>query len=513
MLVPHDKPIALIILDGWGLSASDEGNAIAAANTPNFDKIMASFPNVTLEAAGEAVGLAKGSSGNAEVGHLSIGTGRAAHSDVFQIEQAIRSGEFARNDAILTAINAARENGKALHLIGMLSDAGVHSSMNSLYELLRMAKNAGLRDVFIHAILDGVDVSTRTADIYVEALEIKLADIGIGRVATLCGRYFAMDSGGNWERTARAFTMLVHGEGERTTDAMTAIRNSFLRGISDEFVSPVVLESEPDVPVARISDGDSVIFFNHRPEATRQLVRSLAVPDAAALGKPDVNAVCLTEYDAAFALPVAFHSRSNSNVLIEALADAGIPNFKITQNERFPHLTYFFNGGDEIQHVSEQQILVPVSPTSTIESHPESQSFRLADKAMRMMEANGGGLFVINLPAAGLAAEAGSYARSIEAAQFVDVCLGGIVEKVHELGGVSVVTSSHGNCEAVSDRESGSAKRMGTENEVPFSIVSTDLNCMALRSNGTLADVAPTLLSLYGIRIPTEMTGQSLIVQ
>ena len=513
MTFPHDKPVALVILDGWGHSASDEGNAIAAANTPNFDTIVASFPTVMLEASGEAVGLAKGSAGNAEVGHLSIGTGRAAHSDVFEIEQAIRSGEFAKNEILLSAINTARDNGKPLHLIGMLSDAGVHSSMNSLCELLRMAKSAGLSDGFIHAILDGVDVSPRTADIYVEALEIKLADIGIGRVATLCGRYFAMDGGGNWERTARAFTMLVHGEGERTTDAMTAIRNSFLRGISDEFVSPVVLESEPDVPVARISDGDSVIFFNHRPEATRQLVRSLAVPDAAALGKPDVNAVCLTEYDAAFSLPVAFHSRTNGNVLIEALADAGITNYKITQNERFPHLTYFFNGGDEVQHASEQQVLVPVSPSATIDSHPESQSFKLADKAMRMMESSNGGLFVINLPAAGLAAEAGSYAKAIEAAQFIDTCLGGIVEKVHELGGVSVITSSHGNCESVTDRDSGGAKRMGTDNAVPFSIVSTELNGLNLRREGSLADIAPTLLSLYGTAIPQEMTGHSLIVQ
>lgn len=513
MQIPHDKPVALIILDGWGHSASDEGNAIAAANTPNFDTITSSFPTVMLAASGEAVGLSKGSAGNSEVGHLSLGTGRVAHSDVFQIEQAIRSGEFARNEALLSVIETARDNGKPLHLIGMLSDAGVHSSMNSLYELLRMAKNAGLREVFIHAILDGVDVSPRTADIYVEALEIKLADIGIGRVATLCGRYFAMDAGGHWERTARAFTMLVHGEGERSNDAMTAIRNSFLRGISDEFVSPVVLESEPDVPVARIGDGDSVIFFNHRPESTRQLVRSLAVPDAAALGKPDINAVCLTEYDAAFALPVAFHTRTNGNVLVEALADAGITNFKITQNERFPHLTYFFNGSDEIQSSNERQVLVPTSTTTTIDSHPESQSFKLADKAMRMMESSRGGLFVINFPAAGIAAEAGSYAKAIEAAQFVDVCLGGIVEKVHELGGVSIITSSHGNCESIADRDSGVAKRMGTENAVPFSIVSTELNGLKLRNDGSLADVAPTLLSLYGVAIPSEMTGRSLIVQ
>lgn len=513
MFISHDKPVALIILDGWGRSSSDVGNAIAAANTPNFDAISAGFPTTMLDASGEAVGLSKGSPGNAEVGHLSIGTGRIAQSDVFQIEQAIGNGQFAKNETLLSAIDTARDNGKPLHLIGMLSDAGVHSSMNSVYELLRMAKNSGLSDVFIHAILDGVDVNQRTADIYVEALEIKLADIGIGRIATLCGRYFAMDSGGNWERTARAFTMLVHGEGERTSDAMSAIRNSFLRGISDEFVSPVVLESEPGVPVALIGDGDSVVFFNHRPEGTRQLVRSLAVPDAAALGKPEINAVCLTEYDAAFSLPVAFHSRTNGNVLVEALADAGIPNFKITQNERFPHLTYFFNGGDEIQHARERQILVPASRDKTVDTHPELQSFKLADRAMRMMEACDGGLFVINFPAAGLAAETGSFAKTVEAIQFVDTCLGGVVEKVHELGGVSIVTASHGNCESVIDRDNGSARRLGTDNLVPFSVVMTGSNDVALRSHGSLVDVAPTLLSLYGITVPDEMTGHSLIIQ
>lgn len=510
MTPPLHKPIALIILDGWGFSQRTEGNAIAQAHTPNYDAICREFPSTTLVAAGPRVGQSPDANGNAEVGHLTIGAGRAAQSEGASIERAIKTGEFAENEMLREAFSRVRENGRAVHLIGLLSDGGVHSSIDSLFALVRMAKNSGLRDVFIHAILDGVDVPTRTADIYVEALEIKLADIGIGRIATLCGRYFGMDALGNWERTARAYTMLVHAEGERTNDAMNAIRNSFLRGIADEFVAPVIVESSPGVPVATIKHGDTVIFFNHRPEAIRQLVRSISVPDSAGLAKPVVDTVCLTEYDRSFNLPVVFRADTNENVLSEVLADAGVLNLKITQTERYPHLTYYFNGGDDIQQQNEHHILIPTPRNETVENRPESQSFKITDKALRTIEANGRGLFVVNLPAADLAAETGLIGRTVEAIQFVDTCLGGIVEKIREAGGIALITSSHGNCEEMSHADTGEPSYMTTPNAVPFHFVSDSVNGMTLRSDGSLADIAPTILSMLGIEKPVEMSGSDL---
>lgn len=508
-----DKPIALIILDGWGYSPNSHGNAIAAAHTPNYDDICARYPMTTLAAAGTLVGQSSDANGNAEVGHLNLGSGRVAHSEVFKVESAIRSRQFSKNSILTQAIGNTRDNGKSLHLIGLLSDGGVHSTTDSLFALLRMAKAAGLENVFVHAILDGVDVQTRTADIYVEALEIKLADIGVGKIATLCGRYFAMDSGGNWERTARAYTMLVHAEGERTNDAMSAIRNSFLRGIADEFVAPVVLESGPDTPVATIKDGDTVIFFNHRPDAIRQLVRSIAVPDSASLGKPEVKAVCLTEYDRTFNLPVAFSTETNSNVLSEVLADAGIPSLKITQSERFPHLTYFFNGGDEIQQANEQHILIPTPQKTQTELKPESQSFKIADRFIRGIDESENGVFVVNLPAADIAAESGSFSKTVEAIQFVDVCLGGMLEKVQAAGGIAIVTSTHGNCEELKESSTSVARHVSTPNSVPFHVVSDKLQGAKLRDDGTLADVSPTILTLLGLEAPSEMTGRDLFIK
>lgn len=506
-------PLALVILDGWGFSERTEGNAIALAHTPNYDSICREFPWTKLVAAGSRVGQSPDANGNAEVGHLNIGAGRAAQSEVFKIESAIRSGEFEKKELLKNAFEKVRENGKAIHLIGLLSDGGVHSSTDSLFALVRMAKNAGLKDVFIHAILDGVDVPTRTADIYVEAVEVKLADIGIGRIATMCGRYFAMDALGNWERTARAYTMLVHGEGERTNDAMNAIRNSFLRGIADEFVAPVIVESALGEPVATIKNGDTVIFFNHRPEAIRQLVRSISVPDAAGLAKPVIDTVCLTEYDRAFNLPVVFHTDTTENVLSEVLADNGIADLKITQTERFPHLTYYFNGGDEIQQPNEHHVLMPTPRTETVENQPESQSFKITDKVIRAIETNPEGVFVVNLPAADLVAETGIVERTVEAVQFVDTCLGGIVGKVRQAGGIALITSTHGNCEEMLDLVTGEPQYMTTPNPVPFHFVSDHVNGLKLREDGVLADVAPTILSILDIEIPNEMTGSDLRIQ
>jgi 2,3-bisphosphoglycerate-independent phosphoglycerate mutase len=373
-----------------------------------------------------------------------------------------------------------------------------------------MAKKEGLSDVFVHAILDGRDVPPRTADIYVEALEVKMADIGVGRIATLCGRYFAMDSGENWERTARAFTMLVHAEGERAFDAKAAVRNSFLRGLSDEFIAPIVLENLVGEPVATVKEGDTVIFFNHRADTMRQLCRSIAVPDHGSLStKPRVNAVCLTEYDRSFNLPTAFVVESQSNMLTHVLGDNRVPNMRIAESDRIAHVVNFFNGGAGPSSY-EQHIHVPSSGSTSRDLEPELQSFKVADQLIQALEAENDAVFIVNLVAADVFAESGNLEKTVEAVQYIDTCLGGIVEKVREANGVVLLTSSHGHCEALEADGDGKRNRRPTANDVPFHLIDDQAGPIMLRADGSLQDVAPTILGLLGLEQPQEMTGKDL---
>lgn len=505
-----DRPLALVILDGWGISNRTEGNAIAMAHTPYYDEIRAKYPGTTLAAAGEKVGLSTGAAGNAEVGHLNIGAGRVVETDVARIEKAIRSGEFFTNPVLQPTFAHAAASGRPLHLIGMLSDGDVHSSQETLFALLRMAKKEGVQDVFVHGVLDGRDVPTRTADVYVEALEIKLADIGIGSIATLCGRYFAMDSSESWERTARAYTMLVHGEGERSADPATAIRNSFLRGISDEFIAPIVIERENGVPMATIGEGDVVVFFNHRSDTMRQLARSLAVPDPLSSAKPKVEAICLTEYDRSYNLPVAFKPEASANMLVQIFENRRIPNFRIAESDRFAHVTSFFNGGAEGPGTYELHHHIPSSPSTNRTNEPELKSFKVTDRLLRGIENEPAGVFVVNLAAPDIIAETGNFEKTIEAVQYVDTCLGGVLEKIREVNGIAVITSSHGHCEDMVNGASGEPNRFPSANHVPFHIIDENSRDHQLRSGGSLQDVAPTILGLLGIEQPAEMTGRDL---
>jgi 2,3-bisphosphoglycerate-independent phosphoglycerate mutase len=511
MTEKRSRPLALVILDGWGYSPKKEGNAIALAHTPNYDEISKKYPKTLLAASGLSVGLPPDTAGNSEVGHLNIGAGRIIQTDVAKISNAVRTGRFFENKVLKNAFNKAKAQNSAVHLIGLLSDGDVHSSSDNLFALLRLAKSEGIKKIFVHPILDGRDVQPRTADIYVEALEIKLADIGIGKIATLCGRYYAMDKDGNWERTARAYTMLVHSEGERASDAVGAIRNSFLRGISDEFIQPIILEDENGAPLASIRNDDVVIFFNHRSAEMRQLVKSLAVTDIGEIKvKPRITAVSLTEYDRTFDLPVAFRQENEDNVLAKIFAEKGILNCRLTETEKFPYLTYFFNGGVEIEHPCEQRILVPSPKRNGYEAQPESASFKITDKFLRGLEAGENDVFVVNLGATDLVANTGNLEKTIESVQFVDTCLGGIVEKIREIGGVALVTSSHGNCEEMADLITGEPKNDPTENPVPFHFVDETASGLQLRKGGALEDVAPTILGILGIEKPEEMTGRDL---
>ena len=507
----ENRPLALIVLDGWGIGPDGEWNAITRAHTPYYDEICRSFPAARLDAAGEAVGLPHGSVGNAEAGHLNIGTGRIAKTDTLRISDSIRSGAFFENRVLTDAFQAALDGGKRVHLVGLLSDAEVHSSPETLFALLRMAKRMGFDEAFVHGILDGRDVPPRTADIYSEAIEIKMADIGIGTIATLCGRFFAMDNAENWERTARAFTMLVLGEGERSQDARTAIRSSFLRGISDEFIAPIVIEREPGVPVATIGEGDAVIFFNHRADTMRQLVRSVAMPEpGSASSKPKINAVCLTEYDSSFGLPVAFRSGSETSTFADELLSHEIHTYRFGESERFQHITNFFDGGAAVSRPNEKHLLIESAKEADRELVPEMQSFKITDAILRGLESDPTGIFIANFASPGLLAETGNFQKTVESVQYVDTCIGGILKKLRQVNGTAVITSSHGNCEDMSPVD-GVPDRLPTRSPVPMHIVGGDNHHIQFRKHGSLRDVAPTLLNLLNLRIPYEMTGVSLI--
>ena len=481
------------------------------AHTPNYDEISQKYPKTLLAASGLRVGLTPDTAGNSEVGHLNIGAGRIVQTDVARISYAIKTGKFFENNVLKDAFTKAKAYNSSVHLIGLLSDGNVDSSLENLYALLRFAKYEDIQDIFVHCILDGRDVQPRTADVYVEALEIKLSDIGIGKIATLCGRYYAMDKDENWERTARAYTMLVHSEGERATDAVSAIRGSFLRGISDEFIQPIVLEESPGVPIASIKNHDVVIFFNHRPAQMRQLVKSLAVSDTdESTSKPRITAVCLTEYDRTFNLPVAFKQENEDNVLAKVFAENGVLNCRVTETEKYAHLTYFFNGGVEVEHPCERRILVASPKAGGYETQPEAACFKVTDKLLRGLEAGENDVFIANLAAPDLVAHTGNLEKTIEAVQFVDTCLGGIIDKIRELDGIAIITSDHGNCEEMADLLTGEPNSSPTANPVPFHLVDEHANGLKLREGGALEDIAPTILGILEIEKPDEMTGRDL---
>lgn len=510
------RPLALVILDGWGHSPRKEGNAIALAHTPFYDEICEKYPKTILAASGMRVGLTPDSPGSAEVGHLNIGAGRIVETDVSRISNAVKSGKFFENTVLKGAFSKAKANNSAVHLIGLMSDGDLHSSPENLFALLRMAKQEGLTDVFIHGILDGRDVMQRTADIYAEAIEIKMQDIGIGRIATLCGRYYAMDRDSNWERTVRVYTMLVHGEGERAFDAVAAIRSSFLRGITDEFIQPIVLEKEEGVPVATIKNGDVVVFFNHRGDRMRQLVKSLCLrdeTDMASLSKPQVEVVCLTEYDRSFNLPVAFKQEREDRTLAQIFAENGVLNCRVTESEKYAHVTYFFNGGVDNEYPCEHRIVVPSLKKTAVEISPEMSCFKVTDKFLRSLEADENDVFVVNLAASDMVAHSGNLEKTIESVQYIDTCLGGIIEKMREMNGIALITSSHGNCEEMADLLTGEPNNAPTVNHVPFHFVDEQSNSLNLRENGALEDIAPTILGILGIEKPSEMTGSDLRLQ
>jgi 2,3-bisphosphoglycerate-independent phosphoglycerate mutase len=506
-------PVALIIIDGWGYSPRREGNAIAMAATPYYDELCERYPQTLLEASGTRVGLPANVMGNSEVGHLNIGAGRVIRMDVSRVDHDIATGEFFRNPVLLTVIDSVKKRGKALHLMGLLSDGQVHSSQQHLYALLRLAKQCGLERVFIHCFLDGRDTPHSSAVHYLEALQTEIKRIGCGRIATLVGRYYAMDRDKRWERTERAYNLLVRGQGEPAADPVAAIRLSYERGHTDEFVEPTVIVGPNGQPVATIQEGDGVIFFNFRPDRARQLTRALAIDgfqEFDVSGRPQIDLVCFTVYDRSFPLPVAFAPHDHKNVLAEVWEKICIRNYRLAETEKYAHVTYFFNGGVEKEHACERRLLVPSPKIATYDLQPEMSAFKVTDKVLRAIDERETDIFIVNYANPDMVGHTGKLDKTIEACQYVDTCLGWITNSIRRAGGTTIITADHGNAEQMIDPESGGPHTAHTTNPVPFHLINEASRGLKLREGGALEDVAPTLLGLLGNEKPEEMTGHDL---
>jgi 2,3-bisphosphoglycerate-independent phosphoglycerate mutase len=506
-------PLALIIIDGWGYSPNREGNAIAMAQTPYYDELCENYPQTLLEASGTRVGLPAGVMGNSEVGHLNIGAGRVIRMDVSRVDHDIATGEFARNEVLLAAITEVKKNGKALHLMGLLSDGQVHSSQEHLYALLRLARLSGLDRVFIHCFLDGRDTPPSSAVYYLEQLQKNIAEIGCGRIASLVGRYYAMDRDKRWERTERAYDLLVKGQGYAAADPIAAVKNSYEQGVTDEFVEPIVITNGNGEPLGVMEDGDGVIFFNFRPDRARQLSRALAVPgfqEFDVSNGPHIRLVCFTVYDRSFPLAVAFPPRDHKNVLAEVWEKICVRNYRLAETEKYAHVTYFFNGGVEKEHGCERRLLVPSPRIATYDLQPEMSAFSVTDKVLRGIDERETDVFIINFANPDMVGHTGKLDKTIEACQYVDTCLGWITKGIRHARGVTLITADHGNAEQMLDPKTGGPHTAHTINPVPFHLIDEESRGLKLREGGALEDVAPTMLGLLGNEQPEDMTGRDL---
>lgn len=502
-------PLALIILDGFGYSPRREGNAIALARTPHFDELFKKYPKTLIEGSGRAVGLPPGQMGNSEVGHLNIGAGRIVRMDISRIDHAIETGEFFRNPALLEAMDRAR--GSALHLMGLVSHGGVHSWHEHLYALLRMAKGSGLSRVFVHAFLDGRDTPPTSGAEYVAELIEKMREYGIGRVASVIGRYYAMDRDKRWDRTEKAYRLIAFGEGRKRSDPVAAIREYYEEGVTDEFMKPISIVEESGEPVATVRDGDSVIFFNFRADRARQLTRAFTEDDFTGFDrgpKLKIHFTCMTEYDRTFQLPVAFGPERHEMILADIFAAEGIRNLRIAETEKYAHVTYFFNGGIEKPFPYEERILIPSPKVATYDLKPEMSAFEVTEEVVKAIKSDRFDVFIINYANPDMVGHTGVLEAAIKAVEVVDQCVGRVIEAIREKGGAAIITADHGNIEQMIDPETGEPFTAHTTNPVPLILV--DNYSGRLASGGSLQDIAPTMLGMLGLPKPPQMTGRDL---
>lgn len=508
------KPLVLMILDGWGINPDPAHNAVALANTPNLTGYLNNYPHVPIRSSGMSVGLPEGQMGNSEVGHLNLGAGRIVYQEFTRVTKSILDGDFFTNPALLDCIARVKASGGRLHLSGLLSDGGVHSHNTHLYALLKLAKREGLTDVFIHCLLDGRDTPPLSGADYLAQLEAEIASIGVGKIATVMGRYYAMDRDSRWDRVEKAYHAIVYGRGELRVSSKDVIEQSYAARISDEFVVPAVIY-ELGSPVGQLQDGDGFIFFNFRSDRAREITRALALDDFDGFSRKDrpklAGYVCLTEYDATFGLPIAFGSTELSNLLGGVLADAGLKQLRIAETEKYAHVTFFFNGGVETPFAGEDRALIP-SPTevATYDLKPEMSAVQVTDKLLKLLELDQYDVIILNFANCDMVGHTGFEAATIRAVETVDACAGRIVARVRELGGAVLITADHGNAEQMRD-ENGGPFTAHTTNPVWLVLVDDSRKGVTLREGGRLADIAPTMLKMLGLAQPLEMTGQSLL--
>jgi 2,3-bisphosphoglycerate-independent phosphoglycerate mutase len=506
------KPVALIILDGFGLRDDVTGNAVAQANKPNYDRYWSSYPHTTLTACGEAVGLPEGQMGNSEVGHLNIGAGRIVYQDLTRISKSIREGEFFSNETLRGAVNHAKANGKKLHLYGLLSDGGVHSHIDHLLALLELAKKEGLQDVYVHAFLDGRDVAPDSAKGYIERLQAKIDELGVGRIATVQGRYYAMDRDKRWERTEKSYRAMVYGEGPAYADPLQAVVESYEKSVYDEFVMPTVIVGEDGRPVGLVESGDAVVFFNFRPDRAIQLSQVFTNDDFRGFDRGanhpvGLHFVCLTLFSETVGGYVAYEPKNLDNTLGEVLAQNGLKQLRTAETEKYPHVTFFFSGGRDVELPGETRVLINSPKVATYDLKPEMSAYELAESTVREIEADKHDAIILNFANPDMVGHSGMLEPTIKAVEATDECLGKVVEAVLAKGGVCLITADHGNADMVFD-ENGRPHTAHTTNPVPFIVTKPDAS---LREGGILADIAPTMLDLLGLAKPAEMTGSTLI--
>ncbi|MFL8936143.1 2,3-bisphosphoglycerate-independent phosphoglycerate mutase [Rossellomorea oryzaecorticis] len=506
------SPTALIILDGFACRDTNEGNAVAQAKKPNFDRLWKKYPHNQLTASGEAVGLPEGQMGNSEVGHLNIGAGRIVYQSLTRVNLAIREGEFETNATFLDAINHVKEKGTALHIFGLLSDGGVHSHIEHLYALLGLAAQEGVEKVYVHAFLDGRDVGPQTAPKYIEEAEAKMKEIGVGEFATISGRYYSMDRDKRWERVEKSYRAMVYGEGPDYTDPMQLINDSYEKGIYDEFVLPSVITKENGEPVATIKDEDAVIFYNFRPDRAIQISNTFTNEDFRYFVRGDkhpknLHFVCLTKFSETVDGFVAFKPTNLDNTLGEVLSQNGLKQLRIAETEKYPHVTFFMSGGRENEFPGEKRILIDSPKVATYDLQPEMSAYEVTDALLAEIEADNHDAIILNFANPDMVGHSGMLEPTIKAVETVDECLGKIIDLIEKKGGTAIITADHGNADEVLTEE-GKPMTAHTTNPVPVIVTKEGIE---LRDGGILGDLAPTMLDLLKVDLPKEMTGKSLI--
>jgi len=510
-----NKRFFLMILDGWGIGDGSKADAISCTPTPNLDSLKKNYPNSILHASGEDVGLPEGQMGNSEVGHLNIGAGRIVPQESVRLTFAIRDGSFFKNEEFLKMIDFVKARKGKVHFMGLASDIGVHSLLGHLYGLLELAKRHNLKDVFIHAFTDGRDSPPDSGLGYIADIEKKAAEIGVGRIATVAGRFYAMDRDSRWDRVQKAFECLRFGKGLKARSATEAIQNSYDKGVTDEFIEPTAIVNEEGEPIATISDGDGVVFFNFRGDRPRELTRVFVDPDFKEFTrtlKPDVYFVCMTEYDASLPAPVAFPKPAKmKNTLGAYWSSLGLRQFRCAETEKYAHVTFFFNDYNEKPFKGEDRQIVPSPKVRTYDLKPEMSAYEVTAVVLERLESDKYDAMVINFANPDMVGHTGDLNAAIKAAETVDECVGRLLDKIKSLGGAAIVTADHGNFEKMIDGSPDNPHTAHTVGDVPLIVFDERFKGRKLREGGTLADIAPTMLEIMGLPQPKEMTGKSLL--